>query len=176
VLKTHWLGGKCNWCVDHFIHIITNDFLPSFQIWHKRQIARLEGLDLEGQHRRNILSSTRNISRDSIHQVDSTTFFVAFQSRLGVQYPINLTQCTCSCSDFPRIRYRKHIAAVNVHFPRLCPKSSSGPEVPERVSALDRSLCAPQSESVDILLKDINALCQQLNAVSDDSTPDLQAL
>jgi hypothetical protein len=63
-----------------------------------------------------------------------------------------------------------------VHFPRLCPKSSSGPKVPERISAPDQSLCAPQSESVDILLKDINALCQQLNAVSDDSTPDLQAL
>jgi hypothetical protein len=35
VLKTHWLGGKHNQCVDHLIHTLMNEFLLSFQNKHK---------------------------------------------------------------------------------------------------------------------------------------------
>ncbi len=48
--------------------------------------------------------------------------------------------------------------------------------IPERVRAPDPPQRAPRSdeESADILLKDINALCQQL--ITNHSNPDLQAL
>jgi len=47
VLKTHCLGSKHNWHVNYIVQALVFDFLPEFQIQHSRQVARLEGLDLE---------------------------------------------------------------------------------------------------------------------------------
>jgi len=78
----------------------------------------------------------------------------------------------------PKDPVLQHIAAIYVHFPQLCPKGSSPSQIPERLRALDPPQRTPRSDedSADILLEDINALSQQLNAVIDRSNPDLQAL
>ena len=51
-------------------------------------------------------------------------------------------------------------------------------EIPEHARILDLPKPTPrlEEETAEILLKDINALCQQLNALSDRPTPDLKAL
>ena len=124
------------------------------------------------------------MSLDSIYQVSNTEFLVASESHPGHRYPINLTELTCNCNNFLRIRFYKHIAAVNVHFPQLFPKKSSSSEIPELRRAQDLPQTALESdanedEECTILLKDINELYQQLIAVSNDTTqdwPDLQAL
>src|SRR5260221_2275632 len=141
-------------------------------------MSGIEGPDLEGARRQKIQASARNISPDSIHQVSGYAFLVASESQLGRYYRIDLTQSTCDCDNFLRIRYYKHIAAIYVHFPQLCPKESSPSEIPEPPCAPDPPQRAPRSDedSADILLEDINALSQQLNAVTDRSNQDLQAL
>ena len=156
-------------------------FVPDFEIWHERQTVGLEGRDLEGKCRQQILASTRNIPLDSIHRLSNTEFFVASQSYPGHQYLINLSQSTCDCNDFPRIRFCKHIAAINVHFPELFPEpeESNSPVILECVRAPILPQSAPGFDADEervILLKEINALCQQLTAVSDDRTPDLDDL
>ena len=140
-------------------------------------MSGIEGPDLEAACHRQILVRAKNMPPDSIHQVSSTEFHVASESRPGHFYPINLTQPTCNCDDFPRIWYCKHIAAIHVHFPQLFPKGSNPSKIPERVRAPDppQRTPSPEEGSADIL-KDISALCQQLNAVSDPSNLDLQAL
>jgi len=179
-LKSHYLGGKCNWRIDYIIQALMGDFLTDFQNWHDRQTFRLEGPDLEGSRCQQIQASARNIALDSIQKISDTTFSVASGSRPLCRYSIDRNQSTCDCDDFPRIRFCKHIAAINLHFPELPQKRISPPEIPEGVRIPHLPQPAPRSdqESVDILLKDINALSQQLNAlsVSDDATPDLQAL
>jgi hypothetical protein len=87
--------------------------------WHERQIVGLEGLDLAGDWRREILASTRNISWDSVLQFNHTQFHVASQSCSGTFHSIDLNLMTCNCQDFPRIRFCKHIAAIHLHFPHL---------------------------------------------------------
>ena len=159
--------------------MLVTHFISDYQNRHKRQLVGLEGPDLEEAHHEQILESARNISPDSIHPVSNTEILVASKSNLGHCYPIDLTQSTCNCKDFPRIRHCKHIAAVNVHFPALCSEGSSPCEIPERVRDQDLPQSAPVSDADKehvVLLKDINALCQQLLAVSDDATPDLEAL
>ena len=154
-------------------------FISDYQNWHKRQLVGLEGPDLEEAHCEQILESARNISPDSIRLVSNTEILVASESNPGHCYPIDLTQSTCNCKDFPRIQLCKHIAAVNVHFPALCSEGSSPSEIPECVCNQDLPQSAPVSDADKervVLLKDINALCQQLLAVSDDATPDLEAL
>jgi len=160
--------------------------VPDFQIQHARQTVRLEGRDLECKRHQQILASTRNIPLDSIHQVNDTEFFIASESYPGHRYMINISDstCDCDCDDFPRIWFCKHIAAANVYFPEYFPElfpepESSSSEILEHTRAHDRPQSAPESDADEecaILLKDINTLYQQLTGVSDDATPDLNAL
>jgi len=186
VLKSHYLGGKRNRRVDYIIKTLVKKFVPDFQIRHAQQTIGLEGRDLECKRRQQILASARNIPLDSIHQVNDTEFFVASESYPGHCYMIDISDftCDCDCDDFPRIRFCKHIAAANVYFPEYFPElfpepESSSSEIPEHTRAHDRPQSAPESDADEeraILLKDIDALYQQLTGVSDDATPDLNAL
>jgi len=154
------------------------NFLPEFQIWHSRQVAGLEGLDLEATCHQQILQSARKMALDSIHQISDTEFFVTSESHLSHHYLINLNELTCDCVNFLRIRHCKHIAAINMHFPRLCPKVDSCSKIPECACVLDLPKPPPrlEEETAEILITDINMLCQQLNALSDHPTLDLKAL
>ena len=189
VLKTHHLGGKHNWHVDHVIQVLTTRFQSEFENRYGQQDLGLNGPDLEGMCRCQILMSARTISLDSIKQISNTKFSVASQSCPGHHYAINLTQSTCNCDDFLRIRFCKHIAAITVH----SPKEGSPSEAPEHVRTqnppvhaqnpsvraqnLPQHILKSDEESIDILLRDINALCQKLNSASiGNCTPDLEAL
>jgi len=156
-------------------------FVPDFEIRHERKTVRLEGWDLKGKHHKQILASARNIPLDSIYQLSNTEFIIASQSYPGHQYLIDHSQSTCDCNDFPRIRFCKHIAAINVHFPELLPEpeESNSPVILECMRTQIPPQSAPGSDADKkraILLKEINALCQQLTAVSNDRTPDLDDL
>ena len=184
-MKSHYLAGKRNRRIDYIIKTLVKKFVPDFQIRHQRQTIGLEGWDLGDKRRQQILASARNIPLDSIHQVNDTEFFVDSESYPGHRYLIDLSDstCNCDCDDFLRIQFCKHIAAVNVYFPESFPEpeESSSSEIPEPARAQDPPQSTPRSdadEERDILLKDINALCQQLTtvSVSDDATPDLEAL
>ena len=142
--------------------MLVTHFISDYQNQHKQQLVGLEGPDLEEAHHEQILESTRNISPNSIRLVSNTEILVASESNPGHCYPINLTQSTCNCKDFPRIRLCKHIAAVNVHFPALCLEGSSPSKIPERVRNQDLPQSTPVSDADKecvVLLKDINALC-----------------
>ena len=152
--------------------------MPEYHNQHERQVLGLEGPDLEAARRRQILASARNISRDSIRQISDAEFSVASETHPDHLYRIDLTKSTCDCSDFPRIRHCKHIAAINVHFPQLYPKVDNHPEMQEHVHVPDlpKSTLRSQQETPEILLEDIDALYQQLCALSDRSALDLKAL
>jgi len=136
-LKTHYLGGKRNQRVDSIIRTLVLKVVPDFDFKHRQQLANMKGLNLNDSHHRWVEASARNISPDSIHYVDSTTFYVASQSLPGHYYLIDMTQSTCDCKDFLRIQYCKHIAAIDVHFPQLCPKGNSSSKIPERMHIPD---------------------------------------
>ena len=181
-MKTHHLGGKRNWHVDHVVQVLTTRFQSEFENRYGQQDLGLNGPDLEGMCRCQILTSARTISPDSIKQISNTKFSVTSQSCPGHHYAIDLTQSTCNCDDFLRIQFCKHIAAITVH----SPKEGSPSEAPERVCTrnppvrarnLPQHILKSDEESIDILLRDINALCQKLNSASvGNCTSDLEAL
>ena len=177
-MKSHCLDGKRNRRIDYIIQALVFDFLSDVENWHKRQIIGLEGPDLEDTRRQQILATARNISPDSIQKVSDAKFLVDSESRPGHQYTIDLKQSTCDCADFPRIRFCKHIGAINVQSSLPPSKAGKFYEIPKPVRAPDPPQVAPTSdeESIDTLLGDINTLCEQLNALSDDTTLDLKAL
>ena len=49
MLKTHWLHGKRQRRIDHVIVMLVKGMVPWFEDKHDRQIAGLNGKDLEGE-------------------------------------------------------------------------------------------------------------------------------
>jgi hypothetical protein len=163
----HWFDSKRNRRIDHAIYTLVSDMIPHYQARHARQLVGLEGPDLAGTRRREILATARGISRDSIQPFDDTQFHVASKSRPGAYYAIDLRQSTCDCRDFPRLRFCKHIAAIYAHFPHLSPEGSTPTLSTEAVQASDNpQRVVRQEDTLRALMHDIRVLSQQLT--SDD--------
>ena len=158
--------------------------VPYYQNRHERQIVGLEGPDLAGQRQRQLMTGARGTTRDSIQQFDSTQFHVASESRPGAYYEINLDRSICNCPDFPRSRFCKHLAAINVHFPHLCKQESSFPSdtelggllyPPKRVLTPEVGRTSSPQESLQKLMQDIKSLSHQLDDkisdLTDESAP-----
>jgi len=140
---------------------------PYYRCRHDRQAVGLEGRDLAAVRRRQIISSAKNISPDSILQFDHIQFHVASQSRPGEYYVIDLQRSTCDCTDFPRVRFCKHIAAIYVHFPHISPEGINTPVLTEDITPLSQPECAStQEDNLQSLTQDIAALSQTLMSKS----------
>src|SRR5260370_40190047 len=84
------------------------------EIRHKRQERGMEGANLAETRRRQILMRAPETPVEKIRKNDDLHFDVQ-SSNSNIIYQVNLGTTTCSCSDFPRVRLCKHIAAV-LHF------------------------------------------------------------
>jgi len=163
VLKSHWLDSKRNRRIDRVVYTFINYMVPYYQNRHMRQTVGFEGLDLAAAWQQEINASAKNISVDSVLNFDSSHFHVASESRPGEYYAIDLIQSTCDCADFPRIRFCKHIAAVYVHFPHLCPETDYAPTPPEDVTVSQPQHTATHSlNTLQVLTEDITRLSQTL--------------
>ena len=143
---------------------------PYYQSWHARQAVGLEGPDLGGKQWWEILASATAISDDSILQFDPTQFHVASQSRPRAFYVIDLHHTTCDCKDFPRIRFCKHIAAIQIHLPHLFPEPTCPTMTPEVTQAPQLQRTSRADESLATLTQDITILSQQLISEQPDQS------
>jgi hypothetical protein len=157
--------------------------VPYYQNRHERQAVGLDGPDLAGQRRRQLLARARGTSRDSIQQFDSTRFHVASESRPGAYYEIDLNRSVCNCPNFPRSRFCKHLGAINVHFPHLCPKENNPPIDLGIGGASNAPQCTPSSdvcrssnpqEKLQKLKREIKLLSQELDKI--EEIPDESAV
>jgi hypothetical protein len=177
VLKTHWLDGKRQRRIDHVIVTLVKGMVPMYEKRHERQSAGLDGKDLAGERRQELLERAAEIPSDSIQKFDDTQFHVASKSRPGSYHAVDLHRSTCECEDFPRIRFCRHIAAVLYHFPELSPppqeintidSGSSPGSSPEETESQGRPQCvhAHRPETLQALTQDISVLSQTLAAES----------
>jgi hypothetical protein len=146
---------------------------PYYQARHGRQTVGLEGPDLAGTRQREILATAKEFSRDSILQFDLTQFHVASKSNPGGFYSVNLNQSTCDCADFPRIRFCKHIAAIQIHFPDLFPEETS-PQKPLEATAeapAQAQRVSSPEETIYSLTNEISVLLHRLQREPSDSSP-----
>src|SRR5712691_3505022 len=114
ILKDYWLDGKRNRHVNHLIHALVKDMIPSYEDRHKRQKLGMQGPNLAEKRRKDILARAPETTQERIQQIDQSRFKVQSSSSEKT-YEINLLTYTCTCLDFPRIQLCKHIAAT-VHF------------------------------------------------------------
>jgi hypothetical protein len=137
---------------------------------HARQSVGLEGPDLLGQRRREILANAENITRDSIQDFgDAFQFHIASLSHPGEYHVVDLHRPICDCEDFPRILFCKHIAAVYVHFPHLNPEGKQStsllaPGYVQQDSAAPPHHVPGGGESLQSLSQDVFSLSQMLTS------------
>ena len=144
------------------------EYLPDVEFRHKRQTLGMEGLNLAEKRRRQIRMRAPETPLSKIHKIDDSHFDVQ-SSNSSKYYNIDLITTTCNCSDFPRIRLCKHIAAV-LHFfggadlgpqPPGDPSESDAPSSPvQRDGSVDNT--DDGDTSVVSVANDIIRLTQEL--------------
>jgi hypothetical protein len=165
VLKSGFLDGKYN---QHFDYLMFT-LLP---IWHEKQQAGLDSLNLEASHHIVIEQIVEKITQDSIEKFDDIQFHIASQTESGQFYSIDLVQPTCSCPDFLHIWFCKHISVIYFYFPHVHP--SHTPIAPPAPSVLEHMpVQSMSSNTFHSLVQDVNILLHQLIS---DQTNDLSLL
>jgi hypothetical protein len=114
MLKTVYLDGKRNQCMDHLIHMFVKEFLPDIEHCHKQQTLGMEGPNLAEKCHQQILKCAPETPLKRIKKIDDLHFEAQLSNSLKC-YQIDLLTITCNCSDFPNISLCKHIVAV-MHF------------------------------------------------------------
>jgi hypothetical protein len=118
VLKSIWLEGKRNWCMDHLIHMLVIEFLPDLEICHKQQTLGMEGLNLAEKCHQQLLMCAPKTPITKIQKINNLHFEVK-SSTSNKTYQIDLDTTTCSCSNLPCICLCKHIVAIAHFFEEL---------------------------------------------------------
>jgi hypothetical protein len=126
--------------VDHLIHALVKDMLPTYQDRHKRQMLGMQGPNLAEKRRKEILARAPETPLERIKEIDRSRFEVQSTSSENV-YEVNLLTYTCTCSNFPRIQLCKHVAAT-VHF---FGGGVVGPWAPVNESTSEREPDVPKS-------------------------------
>ena len=164
MLKSIWLEGKRNQHVDHLVHMLVVEFIPDLKMCHKRQELGMNGRDLAEKRCQLILRHAPKTPFTQIQKINNLHFEVQSSNSSNL-YQINLVTTTCSCSDFPRIRLCKHIAAM-MHFfggvdlrpqPLINTGVSSSPvQRDSSIAHMDDSTAIPS------IINDIFSLSQEL--------------
>jgi hypothetical protein len=116
VLKSKWLDGKRNRRVDMLIHTLVRDLMPDIEDRHKWHSMKKRD-DLEAWCWHTILARALEIPHDFILKLEGMRFQV-HSSTQELFFDVDLVNSTCTCSDFPRIEFCKHIASAE-HFFRV---------------------------------------------------------
>ena len=132
--KSHFLNRKCNQQIDYALYALMQEMAIYYKDWHERQSVGLEGSDLLGRRRWEIMAHVEKITHNLIQDFgDSAHFYIASLSCSGEFHVVDLGQIRCDCEDYHQILFCRHIIAIYLHFPHLNPKN--------RKSTL---MCAPE--------------------------------
>jgi hypothetical protein len=101
VLKSKWLDGKHNHCVDMLIHTLVKDLMPNIEDCHKWHSMKKHD-DLAAQHWCTILAQAPEIPHDFIIKLEGMHFQVC-SSTQELFYDVDLVNTTCTCPDFPAL-------------------------------------------------------------------------
>ncbi|EDR07809.1 uncharacterized protein LACBIDRAFT_297987 [Laccaria bicolor S238N-H82] len=117
VLKWKFLEGCRNRRVDHLLYILLCKVIEYYSVKQNRESVGFEGPNLETHKCKTILQHSEAIPISDVHESDPGHYRVKSSSIADHIYDINIIPYNCTCRDFPEIRFCKHIAAVQRHFP-----------------------------------------------------------
>src|SRR6266849_4579524 len=96
VLKDYWLDGKRNRRVDHLIHALVKDMIPSYEDRHKQQKLGMQGPNLAEKHQKDILARASETTQERIQQskhiAATVHFFGGGIEGAGPHAPVNASE------------------------------------------------------------------------------------
>ncbi|KAI0047191.1 hypothetical protein FA95DRAFT_1492871 [Auriscalpium vulgare] len=135
----------------------TNMYLEGYQM------VGFEGPDLKARHINEIKKRARTIPSSHIKLLPDGSSLVQSQTKPDIWYIVDPSQHTCTCPDFPRVTYCKHLHAVH-------PTPESTPDYSSRLPEdLQRRI---GKQSVDSVIADLVDLVSDLGNIA----PELRAL
>jgi hypothetical protein len=167
VLKLKWLDGKHNRRIDHLISTLVTELLPDIEHHIKQQVVLKPEKELSAQRRHQILARAPEIPRDHITQVEDMRFQVQSSSQESL-YDVDLVNENCTCMDFSRILFCKHIASVQHFFGGGTCNSKVGqltPQLPSPIPTVSQGrddVYDENSASLISVTNEIIALSQDL--------------
>ena len=144
MLKDYHLDGKRNRRVDHLIHTLVNEMLPTYEDHHKRQKLGMQGPNLAEKRWKDILARAPETPLERIKEIAESRFEVQSTSSEKL-YEVNLLTYTCTCLNFPHIKLCKHVAAVVHFFGGDLKVAELGPPAPVNASASELEPDVPKS-------------------------------
>ena len=149
------------------IHTLVRDLMPDIEDRHKWHSMKKRD-DLAARRRRTILARAPETQRDFIIQIEDLRFQVR-SSTQDLFYDVDLVNIKCTCIDFPRIEFCKHIASAQHFFgggkvePQV-PASQPSPIVPASLSTKNGNAAYDVNGTASLIsvTNEIIALSQEL--------------
>lgn len=108
--------------MDHLLYILLCKVIHYYSVKTGREFIGIEGPNLEAKKRKTILERGLRIPVDSITELEQGAdgpprYLVKSSSMPGHFYEVDVLVYSCTCRDFPAIKFCKHISAVQRVFP-----------------------------------------------------------
>jgi hypothetical protein len=174
VLKSKWLDGKRNRRLDDLIYVLIHDLLPEIEDRYERQTIGMHGDNLGEEREQDIRARAPEIPRAHIQQVEPERFLVR-SSNQEKFYSIHSVLNECNCEDFPRVKFCKHLAAVQ-HYFGGAPVAQPSPIAPESCHAQESGNAASQENAAASLISAVDqviTLSRQLLTQAPRATPEM---
>jgi hypothetical protein len=168
------LIGKQNRHADHLISILINDVLPEFVCRYDGQNMGFHGSDLGKKRHEELLARTPEMNAESICSIGENGFYVCSVMDPSRKYLVDLSNQSCDCPDWPRVRLCKHVTTVAHFFGRedqqiqvelIVPKSKAHAPAPSSQEESPGEHSDVSATSASILQNVINVSRDFLNDV-----------
>ncbi|KAH9048704.1 hypothetical protein EDB84DRAFT_1556688 [Lactarius hengduanensis] len=140
--------------------------LPHYQARHDGQQVGFQGAHLAEKRRKEILTRTPEINADSIRSLGDNRYSVQSERDTSRKYLVGLSERSCDCPDWPRVRLCKHVAVV-AHFfgegDQLVELAADAGAAPKTVQPIE-SECTPDARSdatVTSILEEVITVSQE---------------
>lgn len=139
--------------------------LPYYLLKERRQQLGFEGENLENQKRIQVTASSKMVKLTDIQlrsledgSSSAVLYLVKSMSRPDHWYEVDVLAYTCSCPDYPIIKFCKHLCAVQTHFPSSDLASSTELDADISIDSgqrLESAVRVPQSIGLGITVNDL---------------------
>ena len=90
--------------------------LPHYIAWCHSQDLGFKGPNLAEKQHEQIHFQAVDMNANCIHELGGNCFHVDLATDSMQRYLVDLSDKTCDCPDWPRVRLCKHVSAVEHHF------------------------------------------------------------
>ena len=102
--------------MDHLIYVLVSVMLPHYVTRCDSQDLGFKGPNLAEKRHKEIRLQAVEMNAKHIHNLSGDHFHVESATDSTRRYLVDLSNKSCDCLDWPRVRLCKHVSAMKHHF------------------------------------------------------------